>query len=354
MAGGLVGYLQYAALMVTSIPIWFGGLLGLFLSFIQRPRTFLYRKDRTKLRFDDACSGLQHEYHLVNGVKLHVVVGGRPAAGAPKKKLMLFVHGFPEAHFSWRHQLAAFQDDYEVAALDLRGYGKSDKPKGRRHYRLFEIVQDLKELVEALGHKRFILVGHDWGAVASWRFAAYHQDMLEALVCMSAPPGQLWTKNQDAEQKRKSAYVWLFQLPLLPELLIAAHDFEAIDKAFTDSSQMGVQSSGAISEEDVEHYKALFAEPGALTAALNYYRAFVDSATWNPQPRTQAKPAYPIRVPTLVICGENDGALGRVLFKGLDAIVTGARVEFLPDCSHWVQQDKPDEVNALMRRFLAG
>jgi pimeloyl-ACP methyl ester carboxylesterase len=327
-------------------------MLGVLLTFIKNPRTFLYRKDRSSIKFEDCAPNLTHEYHVVNGVKLHVVVAGRPQPGQPPRRLLLFVHGFPEGHFSWRHQLTEFQKEYEVAALDLRGYGASAKPRSRSAYRVFEIVQDMRELAEALGHPKFVLVAHDWGAVAAWQFAAYHQDMRYGLICMSAPPGELWMKNQDADQKKRSSYVWLFQAPLLPELLIGAHDLKAVEDAFTDTSKMGVRTPGALSPEDIERYKAQFSEPGALTAALNYYRAMVDSATWNPPPRRAKKPDKPFSVPTLVLYGDSDAALGPQLWKGLDHVVTGAQLHCLENCSHWVQQDKPQETNQLMHDFL--
>lgn len=351
----LFGCLQWIILMMTSIPNWIMTCVALVLIFLRSPASFFRRDIRSLESFEDPCH-LEHEFHKVNGVRLHVAIGGRaPAGSRPQdgraKPLMLFVHGFPEAWFSWRHQLVAFQSSYEVAAVELRGYGISDKPSGRSAYRMHEMVADLAELIPSLGHESCILVGHDWGASIVWAFAAQHAELVEKLVVLSVPPVQLLLKNMDAAQKRKSAYMWMFQAPLLPELLISAHNYAAIDDIVT-GPKMGAKSPGAFSDEDVARYKANIAQPGALTAALNYYRAMVDKSTWNPSPRTPRKPQKIIKIPALVIGGKDDGAINPGVFRGLEQIVPNAELHMLDDCSHWVQQDRPEDVNRLMKKFL--
>ncbi|MEB3281872.1 MAG: alpha/beta hydrolase [Lyngbya sp.] len=276
-----------------------------------------------------------NEYITTNGVTLHYVTQG-------DGPLMLMLHGFPEFWYSWRHQIPEFAQDYKVVALDLRGYNDSDKPKDLSAYNMREFIQDIRGVITGLGYDNCILVGHDWGGAIAWNFAYAYPEMVEKLIVMNIPhPAKfadgLWT----IDQLQKSWYVFFFQLPVLPELMFQADDYRAISSSFIN---MAVDKS-AFTTTDLEAYKDAAAKRGALTAMINYYRNF-----FNPQDR----PEWGLlTVPTLMIWGENDAALGKELTYGTEEYVQHLKVRYIPNCSHWVQQEKPDLVNQYMREFLS-
>ena len=123
---------------------------------------------------------LKHKYAELNGQRLHYVTAG-------KGKLIIFLHGFPEFWYEWKNQLAEFGRDYQAVAPDMRGYNLSSKPGEVEQYQVKYLVEDLRALAEKLGHKKFILVAHDWGGAVAWAFAMAHPDRLEKLVIINAP-----------------------------------------------------------------------------------------------------------------------------------------------------------------------
>lgn len=283
-----------------------------------------------------AAVSLQHGFLDTNGVRLHYVSRGQGP-------LMLFLHGFPEFWYSWRHQLDHFADHYTCVALDLRGYNESDKPEGLDAYRLNVLVDDVRGAIEALGYDRAVLVGHDWGGAIAWAFAYTYPELLQSLIVMNIPhPAKFVEGLRTPQQLLKSWYIGLFQLPLLPELLLQAGDYWLIQQALRG---MAIDKS-TFSDADLQKYKAAAAKPGALTAMINYYRAFALSGQWQQSWGV-------LDVPTLLIWGEDDAALGKELSFGTEDYVRDLRLRYIPDCGHWVQQDRPHQVNALMREFLA-
>lgn len=276
-----------------------------------------------------------HGFLDTNGVRLHYVIQGQGP-------LMLFLHGFPEFWYSWRHQLDAFADRYTCVALDLRGYNDSDKPAGLAAYRLDVLVEDVRRAMAALGHDHMILVGHDWGGAIAWAFAYAHPACLQALIVMNIPhPAKFAEGLRTPQQLLRSWYIAAFQLPLLPELLLQAGDYWLIEQILRG---MAIDKS-AFSDADLQAYKAAAAKPGALTAMLNYYRSVVQRGQWQ---RSWGL----LEVPTLLIWGEDDAALGKELTVGTEDYVSNLRLRYIPQCSHWVQQERPQQVNALMAEFL--
>ncbi|PSN12120.1 epoxide hydrolase [filamentous cyanobacterium CCT1] len=277
----------------------------------------------------------QHGFLDTNGVRLHYVSRGQGP-------LMLFLHGFPEFWYSWRHQLDYFADRYTCVALDLRGYNDSDKPEGLEAYRLDVLVEDVRGAMAALGHDQMVLVGHDWGGAIAWAFAYAHPECLHSLIVMNIPhPAKFAEGLRTPQQLLKSWYIAAFQLPLLPELLLQASDYWMIEQILRG---MAIDKT-TFSDADLQAYKAAAAKPGALTAMINYYRSFAQSGQWQQSWGV-------LEVPTLLIWGEDDAALGKELSVGTEAYVSNLRLRYIPQCSHWVQQERPQQVNALMREFL--
>ena len=277
----------------------------------------------------------QHAYITTNGVKLHYVTQG-------EGDLMLMLHGFPEFWYSWRHQIPEFAKNYKVVALDLRGYNDSDKPADKSAYVMDEFIRDVEGVIKGLGYDKCILVGHDWGGAIAWNFAYAHPEMVERLIILNLPhPAKFDEGIRNPQQLLRSSYMFFFQIPWLPEFLIQSSDYQPIETAIKG---MAVNKS-AITKEDLEAYKDAAAKRGAMTATLNYYRNIF-------QQRMTSQDWSVLEVPTLMIWGEKDTALGKELTYGTEAYVRDFKIKYIPDCSHWVQQEKPELVNQYMREFL--
>jgi epoxide hydrolase 4 len=279
----------------------------------------------------------EHHFIETNGIKLHYVSQG-------KGKLMLMLHGFPEFWYSWRHQIDEFAGDYHVVAPDLRGYNLSDKPEGLEAYKLSELVEDVRGVISGLGYESCILVAHNWGGAIAWNFAHTHPTMVEKLIILNIPhPAKFVQGLKTPQQLFKSWYVFFFQLPWLPEFCLQFDNYRAIASSFTD---MAINKT-AFSEVDLNAYRDAAAQPGALTAMLNYYRCIFQSLINGDRSNWEI-----LDVPTLTIWGENDAALGKELTYGTEAYVRDWQIKYIPNCSHWVQQEQPASVNRYIREFL--
>ncbi|MGB3765066.1 MAG: alpha/beta hydrolase [Phormidesmis sp.] len=279
---------------------------------------------------------MQHDYLETNGIRLHYVTEG-------EGPLILFLHGFPECWYSWRHQLSEFGKNYKAVAIDLRGYNESDKPKEQSAYALSELVQDVAGVIRALGYEKCVLVGHDWGGAIAWSFAYAYPEMLERLIVLNLPhPAKFAQGLRTPQQLLKSWYIALFQLPALPELLIKSNNYAVIRSIFRDQAV----NPNAFTEEDLDVLVAAAAKPGAVTAMLNYYRDIFQSEGF------LDKQWGVLKVPTLMIWGEDDKALGKELTYGTNEYVETFKIRYIPDCSHWVQQEQPGQVNQYMQAFL--
>jgi pimeloyl-ACP methyl ester carboxylesterase len=277
----------------------------------------------------------QHDYIHTNGVKLHYVTQGEGV-------LMLMLHGFPECWYSWRYQIPEFAPYFKVVAVDLRGYNHSDKPQGKSAYVMDEFIKDIEGIIIGLGYKTCILVAHDWGGAIAWHFAHTHPQMVEKLIVLNIPhPAKFRQGLKTFRQLLRSWYIFFFQLPWLPELCIQAANYRMIEKAFKG---MAVDKN-AFTLEDINIFKTSAAQPGALTAMLNYYRNIFQTNVLHEN--WQA-----LDIPTLLIWGENDTALGKELTYGTQKYVDDLQIKYIPNCSHWVQQEKPQLVNKYMRDFL--
>ncbi len=255
---------------------------------------------------------------------------------------MLCLHGFPEFWYSWRHQIAAFQDRYTVVAPDLRGYNETAKPA--TGYDVLTLLEDVRQLLTSLTNQPAVVLAHDWGGALAWLLASQYPQLVERLVVMNIPhPTVFQTAVQrNPQQALRSWYMGLFQLPGIPELLLTANDYAFVEQAFRG---MAVRKA-AFSDADIAAYKAAMRVPGSLTAAINWYRAL-------PQARTLLSDRdLTVRVPTLLVWGTNDVALGTELTHGTEQYVPDLTLHYIANCSHWVQQEQPDLVNAAVAAFL--
>ncbi|MCX7707089.1 MAG: alpha/beta fold hydrolase [Anaerolineae bacterium] len=281
---------------------------------------------------------ITHRYADLPEVRLHYVEAGRGP-------LVVLLHGFPEAWFAWQHQIPALvAAGLRVVAPDMRGYNLSDKPAGVASYALDRLADDVAALIRWCGAEQASVVGHDWGAVVAWAFAMRHPEMLTRLAILNVPhPARMARGLRTLRQLRKSWYMFFFQLPWLPEAAFRAGDYAFLRATL----RRDPVRARAFSDEDIERYVAAAAQPGALTAGMNYYRWIIR------HPRAAFAGLRRIEAPVLVIWGEQDRYLGPELAEPGKKWVPNCRVERLPDASHWVQADAAERVNELLVGFLA-
>jgi pimeloyl-ACP methyl ester carboxylesterase len=288
---------------------------------------------------DEVIQGVAVRHVRVSGdgVDLHVAVAGD---GPP----VVLLHGFPENWRSWQHQFAPLvQAGFSVWAPDLRGYNLSGRPPNRRAYHLRHLIADVAAIVRATGCPRAHICGHDWGGVIAWTFAGASPALVDKLVIFNAPHMRIYLRTVwRPPQLFRSWYVLFFLLPRVPERALSARNFQAVRRIFR---RMPARPH-AFSEDDIDRYVTALSAPGALTAALNYYRANAGS-----DGLSLASSAR-IGAETLVLWGDRDPALAPALLTGLDAVAPSLQVVRFADVGHWIQNEAPEEVNPLLIEFL--
>jgi pimeloyl-ACP methyl ester carboxylesterase len=300
---------------------------------------------------------ISHGYANVNGIRLHYAETGSG------DNLVILLHGFPEFWYSWRHQLTALGKDYHVVAPDMRGYNLSDKPSRVEDYRIEVLVEDVVDLIKNFGARKAAIVAHDWGAAVAWAVAQKYPERVSKLVVLQVPPAAVWRANLSLRQLLRSWYMFFFQLPRIPEWVIGRKDFAALNRTFKET----VARKDTFSDADIELYKEALRRPGAVTAAVNYYRANVrrilskrnagGGLRGNGESKTdQATPGGDgrIRVPTLFIFGEQDFAILPATVRGIGEHVAAPYSELrIADSGHWVQNEAAAEVNEALIDFLS-
>uniref|UniRef100_A0A1I7Z4W0 AB hydrolase-1 domain-containing protein n=1 Tax=Steinernema glaseri TaxID=37863 RepID=A0A1I7Z4W0_9BILA len=236
---------------------------------------------------------------------------------------------------------------FSCVAIDLRGYGDSDKPEGIQNYSIPKLIDDIRQLIEYLGQKDAVVVGHDWGAALAWSFAMHFPEYTKKLVVMNVPHPKAFAQVlKTPKQMLKSWYVFFFQCPHLPEIRMAARDMRFLGAMFR-GKYGGLVNKENFTDEDMEAWKYTFGKMDAFTAPINFYR----SSFRRFRPPTY-ETNFMIKAPTLIIWGTADAFLEK---KGAELSVPmceSASLKYIENCSHWVQQDCPEEVNKYMEEFL--
>jgi pimeloyl-ACP methyl ester carboxylesterase len=280
-------------------------------------------------------SAIRERSIAANGLQFHAL-----EAGPDKAPLVLLLHGFPEFSWSWRHQLPALADHFHVIAPDLRGYHLTERPSDG--YDLATLTADVRALIAALGYEQADLIGHDWGGVVAWASAIRDPDVVRRLVIVNAPhPASLVEELGNVRQLRRSAYVGFFQLRGLAEASIARDDYALLRRTFRAADR----GRAWLTDDDIQQYIEAIARPGALSAALEYYRQL-------PKALAQLSPMRVILAPTLVLWGELDPYLGPELVDHLDRWVRHLTVRRYPTSGHWLNQQEPERINQEIRSFL--
>lgn len=285
---------------------------------------------------------------LPTGITLNVASGGARGGEA-----IVFLHGFPESHRTWRAIAPALAEDYFVVTPDQRGFAGSDKPLGVENYRADRIVEDLIALADALDIERFTLVGHDWGGAVSWLAALRHPDRIRRLVIVNAPHPLIFQKSliDDAGQRAASQYINAFRNPTMERGLEAMGLETFYAKTFASHADIS-----KVSDEERAAYLADWGAPGALTAMLNWYRASdilvpaVGEAAEAPGWTTMPFPM--LKMPTLVIWAMRDTALLPVQLAGLDELIEDLKIVQVADAGHFIPWEKPAPVIRAIQEFM--
>lgn len=287
---------------------------------------------------------MQSGFIQTNGIKLHVLTDG-PEDGTP----VILLHGFPEFHYGWRKQVPALVEaGFRVIVPDQRGYNLSAKPRGVSAYDLNTLAQDVVGLFDHFGIQKARLVGHDWGAVVAWTVALTHPERLEKLAILNVPHPDVMTRFilSNAEQRKKSWYIFFFQIPFFAEWVLSKENYRNMARMLVGS---GRKSTFKLNE--IEEYRKAWAQPGALSAMLNWYRS-IFRRSFKYFFRRRNTPARRVTVPTLILWGKNDVALSHEMVQpSLDMCDNGSAVMF-ENATHWVQHEEADEVNKNLIRFL--
>jgi pimeloyl-ACP methyl ester carboxylesterase len=285
---------------------------------------------------------------LPTGVELDVAV-----AGLPTNPPIILLHGFPESHRTWRHQIADLAEDHFVLAPDQRGFARSSKPEGVTNYTPDKPVADMIALADRFDLKRFTLVGHDWGGAIAWMAALNHPDRVARLIIINAPHPFIFQKSMfdDMAQREASQYIRAFRNTDLEK-----HIDSIGLSAFFDGSFMRHTDFEKVKDEK-PIYLEQWGQPGAMTAMLNWYRAstlLVPAMDETPErPAFLDGPFPPLKVPTLVIWGLGDKALLPVQLEGLEALVPDLTLEKLEGVGHFAPWEAPEKITGAMREWLA-
>ncbi len=287
---------------------------------------------------------IRFEFVPANGQTFEVAMCGEG------EKLALCLHGFPEHALSWREQLPVLARlGYRAWAPNQRGYGRSSRPAKVADYDIQKLIADVAALIDASGAKRTVLIGHDWGAVVAWAFAARQVRPLDALIIMNVPhPMCYMNRLFRSSQFWKSWYIYFFQLPWLPEWLLTRRKARAVSGMVLRTSS----NREKFPRDLLDIFQQNGQIPGAVTAMLNWYRAAFRRALRRGGHSRSDFPLIPTH--TLMIWGEADAALDKSTTYNTGRYVTDLTLRYLPGVSHWVQQDATEAVNEMMSCFLSG
>ncbi len=250
---------------------------------------------------------------------------------------IIMLHGFPQTSASWKPLIdAAAARDYRAIAFDQRGYSPGARPGGIDAYTINQLVSDVIGVADAAGFDRFHLVGHDWGSAVGWSVVMAHPERILTWSSLSIahPFAFVQAVQSDPDQKKRSSYFLLFRTPWLPELLLSFNNLQRLRSIAYQSAP----------PDHLDEYLSVFAEPGALTGALNWYRAMG---------RGSSPPANPnIETPVLFIWGNRDPAAGRKAVELQEQYIRGVYRKIELDAGHWLLETRTDDVvNAVLEHI---
>ncbi len=269
-------------------------------------------------------------------IRLNVASMGQ---GSP----IVLLHGFPQTNYCWRKVMPSLAENYRVIAPDLRGYGLSDKPK--TGYDKKTLAADLGAMLDTLGIDKIVLVGHDWGGGVAYRFALDYTERVEKLVIINMIALHI-PRLPRLIQILRSYYIYLFQIPSLPERLISRYSRQFFSRLFEDTAY----NAAAFSEEDIDYYVGTFSEAESLRGPIGFYRQMF----WRDIRDLWPHLGRVLDLPHLIIWGEKDKFLDVKMIEGLDKYFTDLTIRTIPDSGHWVPDEKPELVVECIKEFVEG
>ena len=275
---------------------------------------------------DSLHDRVRHDHADSNGVKIHYVTLG-------KGPLVVMIHGFPDYWYTWRHQMAALADNFQVVAIDMRGYNRSDKPKGVEKYDVKLLVGDVAAVIKHVGAKQATIVGHDWGGMVAWQFAMALPRQCSRLIILNLPHPRGLSRElaHNPQQQKNSAYARAFQLPGAHKAL-SAEGLARWVKNKTDRAKY------------VEAFKR-----SDFEAMLNYYKKNYPRMPY----KEDTSPVVRVQAPVLMFHGLNDRALLPAALNGTWKWVgKDLTLVTVPGAGHFVQQDASELVSRTMKMWL--
>ena len=281
-------------------------------------------------------SDLEHNYATINGIRVHYVEAG-------SGELVILLHGFPDCWYSWRHQIKALSTQYHVVAPDLRGYNETDNTGP---FDIETLREDVIQLINHLGSKQAHIIGHDWGGAIAWSLAISNPEVVQTLgICNIPHPANFFKGLRTFTQLKRSWYIFFFQIPLLPERLLARNNYQGFARLMSRIKPN--------TDEDVKFYVNSWKKYG-LSGGINWYRAMARNIVkGNTSFTRKLNSSMQVVARTTMIWGEKDFALGKELTFDTDQYVPDLAIFYLPDNGHFVQQEAPETVNKLLLEHLS-
>jgi epoxide hydrolase 4 len=273
-----------------------------------------------------------------HNIRLHVA-----QSGSRYGSIVILLHGFPEYWYGWRKQIQPLAEaGLRVWAPDQRGYNLSDKPGGLTSYHLDMLAKDVVGLIDAAGVEKCYLAGHDWGAAVAWWVALRYPERLHKLAILNTPhPAvMMQTMSSNLHQLRRSWYMFFFQIPAIPEAILRNNDWELMVKILTSTSKQG-----SFTQQDVARYRLAWWRKGAATSMVNWYRA---NLRMPPDLSTDLR----IRVPTLILWGDQDIALEPEMAYASRSLCDQGKLVMFEGAGHWIQHDESEAVNKYLVEFF--
>ena len=287
---------------------------------------------------------MQSQFITTNNINLHVMTDG-PENGTA----VFLLHGFPEFHYGWKKQIPALvESGFRVIVPDQRRYNLSDKPKGISAYDVDILAKDILGLFDHFGIQKAKLVGHDWGAVVAWTVAINYPERVEKLAILNVPHPDVMTDFvlNNSAQRKKSWYVFFFQIPWFVEWMLGKNNFEYLAQMLTRSGR-----KNTFTEADVVEYKKAWSQKGALTGMVNWYRAVMRRGLRSAFSRKKSS-ARRVHVPTMMLWGRRDVALSSEMAQPSIDLCDQGELTFFEKSTHWVQHDASEEVNQKLIDFM--
>ncbi|XP_066591187.1 epoxide hydrolase 4-like [Prorops nasuta] len=302
------------------------------------PKKFfvLHERDKPPLCLVDNNLGT-HSYVKIKGVKFHYV-----EAGDKSKPLLLLLHGFPDCWLTWREQITVLSDHYRVIALDLKGFGDSDKPSNKRAYKIEILIDELQQFVLTFGVQKCSIIGHDLGGLLGWYMIALHANMISKFIAISSPHPNLYWNGLSNEAIFDGKWLHFSRLPFLPEIDALKEDLSIINDTFR---HLSINPSS--NENDyVEAYKYAFSRKEDWTGPINYFRNLPFTRL-----NTDCEQFY---TRTLLIIGNLDPSVTIESIVQSSEYVEKFSVKVIKGARHFPHQEKPDIVNEALIKFLVG